>query len=187
MKNLIVILIVLSFSLNACKEKETIFLSESPYYRFPNEKYILVENAPKDRNKLKQLVLENWIQTLDFPIDSFRIQTDIDFFSVSYIKSVYVTRQFFDYEDKSHRDYENWHNYKTILGKIWIYKCNNNNNVKLSIRTLPIDPKKYDDPIMKMEEDILLNECDSTWYESNKDNTLVKYFMDSQEKKNKIQ
>ena len=179
MKKLLMILTVLSFSLNACKEK---FLSESPLYSSRTEKYILVKHPPKDKYEFKRLMLENWMQTLDFSLDSFRAQLGAQLYSVTYLKSSCFTRNYFKNEpEKNHRHssyYTELFNEGAILGNIGIHKSDDNEaKLVITIRTY-----------YNIESTSLYEESDGTWYarykEKEEDGELAKYFMDIQKVKN---
>ena len=186
MNKVVVFTFLLSIFLYACQEHETVFSSkktrEGSWYQEPTIKFILVEHAPKDRNRLKRLIIKNWLQEIAMPLDSLRLRSDIKYFSIYYLKSTYYTREYFAHEPR-HYHWEDCYNYKTVLGCIDIDRCENTDNkinVYLKMKIGKIDIKEHqgyniiNPPLLDI--DTLVYECDSAWYEKSKDNELVKYY-----------
>ena len=131
-------------------------------------------------------MLENWVQTLDFSIDSFRIQSDTHFYGTYYVKSTFYSRDYFKnqrhtkqggylnrgsqhaYTDLYHRD--------VILGSITMSKCDDN-KIKIIISATE-KISSIGSHVFGNDSDVLLLECDWSLPEYDENNEFVKYFLE---------
>jgi hypothetical protein len=198
MKINVIILLMLSITVNSCQIREPVFstlLIEEPEWQikagYPVHLCVLVKHIPGDRNTLKKLIIKDWVEKTSMSLDTLRRKNDITEYSISYLKSSYYTKIFFTDEHR-HSDYwEESFNRKNFLAHINIEKCeNSDSNITVYMRMLShADIKR----IKEIEEygtvsifafmsdiDTLVYECNNTWYNRNRDNELVKYFMELQ-------
>ena len=181
-------------ALVACQEKEAVFtLVESKRVEnYPNSRYkdylsinILVENVPKDRVALQQLMMYSFLH-MTSSVDMLRTHLDLESAICIFMKSTSKTRGYFT-ERKGYVYGDVYLDQiisgKTYIGVMTVDRCNDD-PMKLTVemRVSLERNYNYEERPPNAERHILLNECEPNWYESNKDNDLVKYYMELRNK-----
>lgn len=187
----------------ACQEKgnkETVFTlvqsrrnmySHSEGFKYKYTNYILIENTPNDKEELKRLMIHHFLD-LTSAIDTLQACPDLEFSSCMFLKSTSSTKGRFSLrrEDENGKDTYvfpgernsfGWYNNKTYVGYIYISRCKKDKKKLIVSMDVNLGTAGYNQFIANgpdEETHILLNECDLEWYEPNKDNELVNYFME---------
>jgi len=179
-------------SIVACQDKEAVFTlaeakrapSNSEYkYYFSTD--VLVENVPKDREKLQRLMIYHFLHIFS-GIDTLQTYTDVSSFLCTFIKSTSKTRMYFI--DKIGYRYGDVYtddiiDNKTYIGTIVILRCKE--DAKKMVVYVDVSLGKaieYNPKDSYTEDHTLQNDCDPDWYEANKDNDIVKYYMELRNK-----
>jgi len=190
-------------ALVACQENEAVFtlveneIKECCRGDF-NRKYneylsisILVESVPKDKMKLQRLMIHHFLR-MTSGVDTIQAQPKLELAVCTFIKSTPITRSYFTdrIEYAKHRGhlYNNAYadeiaTFKTYIGTVSVMRCEEDAaKLKVRIRVSTGKPLEYNPRYAYEEKHILQNDCDPAWYESNKDNGLVKYYMELRNK-----
>jgi hypothetical protein len=143
---------------------------DSSWYK----EYVLVKNIP--RNKIKQSkIMIAYFDSVGFSIDNLKEIPEINHYCMYFWKSTRATRGVFI--EKTNIG-DNINANKTYLGDIYVDRCKKNFtkwNVGIGIN-LGTDPDA-DYTGGHIKDEYLQNDCDPAWYEVNKNNDLVKYYM----------
>jgi len=181
------------------KNKETVFTfanggretymygDEGNHYNY--YEYIIIDNAPKSKpgNKdlLKRLMILHYLQ-LTSSADSLSVYSDLDAAGCVFLRSTRSTREYY-IEGKIHYYSKTQAvDHETYVGIIRMDRCEYDNTkrmVTISVH-LGTESIEFKERGPNLETDTLLNECSSSWYVRNKDNELVKYFMELRDGKN---
>ncbi|NDV65017.1 hypothetical protein D0T60_07155 [Bacteroides sp. 224] len=172
----------------SCQKKEPIFTLVDSKEKIHSDSrgfnnYILIENVPKDKMELKQLMIHHFLSLTP------RIDTLHTYTTCMFLKSTRATRKRFSITDDEivsredtymiprGRNSYSWYNNKTYVGYIFIGRCSKMNlkaEMYLNLGTqssIGFKERGADEEI-----DVLLNECDPIWYIQNEENELVRYF-----------
>jgi len=207
MKKILILLFLSLFF--ACQRKEPVFtLVETnkqvdtdsyQWSKYSYKNYILIENMPNDTMELKRLMIYHFLHSTS-AIDSLQKNSNLNGVYCSFLKSTLGTRKrFFSLTDKEKqragsytsphgRNSLGWYNNKTYIGNVFVWRCKEDNTKLTAIIWINLGTDcDYRERLPDVEEDILLNECESDWYEKNKNDELVKYYIKLKDKKNHYQ
>jgi len=147
---------------------------------------ILIDNMPRifvNKHKLKRLMIYHSLR-LTSSIDSLQMSTDLDYAIVRFVRATPRTREY--YIARSYGGIEIGYNgvvnSKTRVGAFTTIFCKKDDTkryVKIDINKSSVTPLHED---LYYEDDTLQNDCAPAWYEANKDNDLVKYYMELRNK-----
>jgi len=150
---------------------------------------ILIDSMPKNfvkkhRDALKQLMIYHYLH-LTHSIDSLKMSNDLDYARCHFVISTPETREYYLVGEQCDCEFgrNGRVNHKTYVGTLYTDICNDDKTkqvVYISINLGKSAPEWY---YGDLEEGILINECDPRWYETNKNNELVKYYMELRDKK----
>jgi hypothetical protein len=152
--------------------------------------HILVKNMPKDKLSQSKVMI-SYFDSAGLSINDFVTKMpEIKYYYMNFDKSTFATRRYFTEAKKQwagEYPYINlWKKYgyspENRLGYVIMSRCKNDTS-KWKIKT-NINVGISEDDYVIWEETVLFNECDSCWYETNKNNELVKYFWELKDKKN---
>jgi len=158
----ILIILILSCLFGGCQTKEAVFtLVECGTEGYDNARengreydysyFILIENIPKDKIKLKRLMISHFLE-ITAAMDSMQTSLNLNFVSCKFFKSTYATRERFKerwgvtsfvsangwipynntrrrgetYTSPYGRNARNWSNNETYIGDIYIGRCKTN-------------------------------------------------------------
>jgi hypothetical protein len=185
-----VIILMFLCSLFACQEKEPVFTlveNEKSYYkgnRCVLYNYFLVENTPKDTMELKRLMIYHFSELVP-AIEMLQEHSDTDYVRGTFFKSTRATRKRFSYTEENRRGETymypglrnsfGWYNDRTLIGSLLVERCEKD-AMKLIVEIRVNVGATSEDEFPNLKIITLLNECDTIWYEANKNNDLVKYF-----------
>jgi hypothetical protein len=117
----------------------------------------------------------NYFDSVGLSVDNFLKISGIKHYGMYFYKSTNVTRRYFVENQGS-----TYNGNKTYLGRAYMERCNNSDSTRWRIivaRNLgTADNLEKQGADTKRE--YLLNDCDPGWYEANKDNMLVRYYME---------
>jgi hypothetical protein len=141
---------------------------------------VLVKNINKNTVKQSKIMIA-YFDSAGLSVNELLKMPEINYCSMFFYKSTRATRKHF-VENKKVSTYNG---NETYLGSVALVRCKDD-PAKLQIditRNLgTADNIDKQGPATKNE--FLQNECDPDWYEANKDNELVKYYMELREKRN---
>jgi len=145
---------------------------------------ILIKNAPQNNLEQSKIMIA-YFDSIGFSVHELSKMPEIKYYHMFFCKSTRATRRFFiEINDVNERKYLTYDANKTYLGDIFVGHCKNDSNKwRISItRNLGTEPDcEYIGA--KTRSEFLQNECDSNWYEANKNNELVRYYMELRDKK----
>ena len=158
---------------------------------------ILIDSMPKNfvkkhRDELKRLMIYHYFR-LTSTIDSLKISADLDYATCNFVRSTPETREYYITGVKYASEFgrNGRVNPKTYVGTLYMGYCEYNGvstgrffikakrYVEISVNVGKAAPDWY---YGDLEGDILQDDCNPEWYESNKDNDLVKYYMELRNK-----
>jgi hypothetical protein len=149
-----------------------------PYYL----ERVLVENIsrnkPHDLEQSKMMIA--YFDSAGLSVNELLEMPEIKFYSMSFYKSTHETRKLF-VEKKRVSTYNG---NKTHLGSVIIRRCEEPTKWRIRITRNLGTADSFDHQGQAIKYEFLQNECDHDWYEANKDNELVKYYMELREKRN---
>jgi len=152
--------------------------------KYMYEEIILIDGITKSmvkkhRNELKRLMIYHYVRLTPPPID--KISTDIDEVHCSFLKSTPKIKKYF----KGHRyEFDKICN-GCYVGGIYMTYCKKDHTKRYVNMNIITDTIRYMADCTyqpTIEYNKLQNDCDPAWYESNKDNDLVKYYMELRNK-----
>jgi len=147
---------------------------DSTWYK----EYVLVKNIPRKKIKQSKIMI-TYFDSVGLSIDNLREMPEINHYFMYFWKSTLITREHFI--EKTY--IRNINSNETYLGDIYVGRCKKDFtkwNVVIGIN-LGTDPDA-DYTGGHIKEEYLQNDCDPAWYESHKDNDLVKYYMELRNK-----
>jgi hypothetical protein len=160
--------------------------SDSSYYRERVLVRNISRNKPHDLEQSKIMIA--YFDSVGLSIDDLLKMPEIKYYYMSFYKSTYATRKHFVKGKKV----STYNGNKTYLGVVSMTRCNDDSTkwrVRIS-RNLGTEDD-YDKIGPKTKDEFLQNECDPEydpyWREVNKDNELVKYYMELREKRKKVE
>jgi len=147
---------------------------------------ILVEHTPKNKITLQRLMIYHFLR-MTSGVDTIQTHSELKSAICTFIKSTPITRRYFTAPPKySYGDAyaDGIITDKTYIGGIAVDRCKDD-HTKLMVEIYVSLENNYEYKVRspKQERHILLNECEPDWYESNKNNELVKYYMELKDKK----
>jgi hypothetical protein len=199
MKKVIILILLSSFF--ACQKKEPVFtlvernkgvdVHSENWSKYSYNDFILVEDVPSGETELKRLMTYYFFD-LTSAIDSLQSNSNINRILCTFLKSTPSTRKRFSlteeekrgrssYVSAGARNSLSWYNNRTYIGKIYISRCKEDETKLDATMYISLGASKDSDfrtGNNKEDKYILLDECNSDWYEANKDNELVKYFLE---------
>jgi hypothetical protein len=198
MKKILILILFCSFI--ACKKKEPVFtfvesnkqvdVHSDKWSKYSYSDFILVENVPKCKTKLKQLMIHHFLD-LTSAIDSLQTNSNLNGVYCTFLKSTSRTKKRFTLTDeekkiasgtylyKGGRNSLSWCNNGTYVGSIFISRCEKDETkyyARMNISLGASNDNDFRTGNIKEDKYILLDECNSDWYETNKNDELVKYF-----------
>jgi hypothetical protein len=106
---------------------------------------------------------------------------EVKFYAMHFFKSTRATRKHFVEKKKVFT----YNGNETYLGSVTLWRCKDDSTkwrIRITRNLGTADSFDHQGPAIKYE--FLQNECDHDWYEANKNNELVKYYMGLREKRN---
>ena len=193
-----ILILILPSVLFACQKKEPIFtLVESSYAKGA---YILVENMPKDRMELKQLMIHHFLH-LTSAIDSLQTYPDVTGVYCTFLKSTCSTRKRFGpikeergrdtYLGAGERNSFGWYNNRTLIGDIYVKRCEEYGTELRAVMSINLGTNNDDFRGGKMNEEIIIlfDECETDWnkyLKATKNEELEKYFIEQKKETQKV-
>jgi hypothetical protein len=143
---------------------------------------VLVENIsrnkPYDVEQSKMMIA--YFDSVGLSVDELLKMPEIKLYAMFFFKSTHETRKHFVEKKVS-----TYNGNKTYLGSVALVRCKDDPakwEIDIDRNLGTADSFDHQGPATKNE--FLQNECDPDWYEANKDNELVKYYMELKAKRN---
>jgi hypothetical protein len=160
--------------------------SDSSWY----EERVLVRNIsrnkPHDLEQSKMMI--TYFDSIGLSIDDLLKMPEIRYYSMYFYKSTYATRKHFVKGKKV----STYNGNKTYLGVVSMARCKDDfTKWKVIIDRNLGTSDSFDKIGPDTKDEFLYNECDREydpyWREVNKDNELVKYYMELRDKRKKVE
>jgi hypothetical protein len=143
---------------------------------------VLIKNIPQNDTKQSKIMIA-YFDSVGPSGNYFSEIPEIKHYLMSFYKSTRATREYF-IEKKNVSTYNG---NETDLGSVYMGRCKNDpTKWKVIIARNFETTEDYDYLGVNTKDEFLQNECDPDWYEANKNNELVKYYMELREKRKKV-
>jgi hypothetical protein len=140
---------------------------------------ILVKNIPRNNMKESKIMIA-YFDSMGLSMDDLSMMPEIRDYNMFFYRSTRATRRYF-IEKNTNKAYNA---NKTYLGNILVGRCGNNSTKWMVSITRNLGTEPDADYVgCKTKDEFLQNECDPSWYETNKNNELVRYYMELKGKK----
>jgi len=143
---------------------------------------ILVKNMPKNKIK-KSKIMITYFDSVGFTINDLSKMYRIKYYNMSFYKSIDATIRYFV---KREPDLHTYNGNKTYLGAVTVMRCKSDStkwSVQISRNLGTARDYEHNGP--NLSKTVLLNECNSYIHDDEKNDDLVRYYMELRNKKKK--
>jgi hypothetical protein len=147
---------------------------------------ILVKNIPENKphNVTQSKIMIAYFDSIGFAVNELFEMPEINYYNMSFYKSTHATRKYFVERKKG----STYNGNETYLGTVSMIRCKDDSaKWKIEIARNLGTADNIDKQGANTKDEFLQNECDPDWYEANKDNELVKYYMELREKRKNVE
>lgn len=170
----------------ACSEIESYPSERDGYTRYYIEHFLIdMYHVPKDKKILKRPMIYNYLRVGSSMESLQKYSTDLRAATTEFLKNTPATRGYYIYGRIHDYGRHGVKDHKTDIGFIITYRCKDDTAKRFVLMALhkgTANIHEYRSRIPGYDMDTLQNDCDPAWYEANKDNDLVKYYMELRNK-----
>jgi len=152
---------------------------DSSYYT----ELVLIKNIPQNNLKQSKIMI-NYFDSMGLSVHNFEVMPEVKHYFMYFYKSTIATRKYFiAMEDAPKTKGDAYNENKTSLGYIYMGRCKESHKLKITIGRNLGTADDFDIRGLNTDRTFLKDECDTNWYNVNKNNELVKYYMELKNKK----
>jgi len=151
---------------------------------FYYEERVLVKNIPQNDVEQSKIMIA-YFDSVGLSLNELLKKPEIKYYYMNFYKSTYATRRYFvKMNGIPKKEHDTYNGNETDLGYIYMGRCvGDSTKWKIKIGRNLGTADNYDWQGADIESVFLQNECVPNWDDANKNNDLVKYYMELKNKK----